>query len=136
MKQGEMKAFRRQERLFFLLAGIYYCSFCSLFGYIVSIFLAYGYSEVQCGWLTTIEYAVILVIDPVYGYLMDQHIPPKKMFIGLLLCSFLLNLFLPMSLRAGFVPTAIMVVFISVFDLSISHVIDAWVNSTDRKSVV
>ena len=42
----------RRSHHMFLLEGVYFISFCTLYAYTVTILLEYGYTEVQCGYIT------------------------------------------------------------------------------------
>lgn len=65
----------------FLLEGAYFVSFCSLYAYTVTILLDYGYTEVQCGYITMLQYLVMMIAGPIYGRLIDRSISPKWLFI-------------------------------------------------------
>ena len=60
----------------FLLEGAYFVSFCSLYAYTVTILLDYGYTEVQCGYITMLQYLVMMIAGPIYGRLIDRSISP------------------------------------------------------------
>ena len=49
-RKGESSMSRSHHM--FLLEGAYFVSFCSLYAYTVTILLDYGYTEVQCGYIT------------------------------------------------------------------------------------
>ena len=61
----------------FLLEGAYFVSFCSLYAYTVTILLDYGYTEVQCGYITMLQYLVMMIAGPIYGRLIDRSISPQ-----------------------------------------------------------
>ncbi len=85
----------RNNGRFFLLQVLFWAAYCVLFGYTVTIFGAYGYSAQACGIVTTLQYIVLLVAQPVYGYLMDNLVSPKWFFVGLMVLGGLGALGLP-----------------------------------------
>ena len=62
----------------FLLEGVYFISFCTLYAYTVTILLEYGYTEVQCGYITMLQYVMMTIAGPVYGRMIDRGLSPKS----------------------------------------------------------
>ena len=79
----------------FLLEGAYFVSFCSLYAYTVTILLDYGYTEVQCGYITMLQYLVMMIAGPIYGRLIDRSISPKWLFIILVAGGMIVTPLLP-----------------------------------------
>ena len=86
----------------FLLEGAYFVSFCSLYAYTVTILLDYGYTEVQCGYITMLQYLVMMIAGPIYGRLIDRSISPKWLFIILVAGGMIVTPLLPSVLAAAF----------------------------------
>lgn len=80
----------------FLLEGAYFVSFCSLYAYTVTILLDYGYTEVQCGYITMLQYLVMMIAGPIYGRLIDRSISPKWLFIILVSGGMIVTPLLPL----------------------------------------
>ena len=112
----------------FLLEGAYFISFCSLYAYTVTILLDYGYTEVQCGYITMLQYLVMMIAGPIYGRLIDRSISPKWLFIILAAGGMIVTPLLPFCFGKGFVWTMLSFSVVSALDYCAASVIDAWIN--------
>lgn len=117
-----------RRRHMFLLEGAYFISFCSLYAYTVTILLDYGYTEVQCGYITMLQYLVMMIAGPIYGRLIDRSISPKWLFIILAAGGMIVTPLLPFCFGKGFVWTMISFSVVSALDYCAASVIDAWIN--------
>lgn len=117
-----------RRRHMFLLEGAYFISFCSLYAYTVTILLDYGYTEVQCGYITMLQYLVMMIAGPIYGRLIDRSISPKWLFIILAAGGMLVTPLLPFCFGKGFVWTMLSFSVVSALDYCAASVIDAWIN--------
>lgn len=117
-----------RRRHMFLLEGAYFISFCSLYAYTVTILLDYGYSEVQCGYITMLQYLVMMIAGPIYGRMIDRSTSPKRLFIILSAGGMAITPLLPFCFGKGFVWTMLSFSAISALDYCASSVIDTWIN--------
>ncbi len=117
-----------RRRHMFLLEGAYFISFCSLYAYTVTILLDYGYTEVQCGYITMLQYLVMMIAGPIYGRLIDRSISPKWLFIILAAGGMIVTPLLPFCFGKGFVWTMLSFSIVSALDYCAASVIDAWIN--------
>lgn len=112
----------------FLLEGVYFISFCTLYAYTVTILLEYGYTEVQCGYITMLQYVMMSIAGPVYGRMIDRGLSPKKLFIILAAGGIIVTPLLPVCFAKGFSLTMISFGIISALDFCGATVIDTWIN--------
>lgn len=112
----------------FLLEGVYFISFCTLYAYTVTILLEYGYTEVQCGYITMLQYVMMTIAGPVYGRMIDRGLSPKKLFIILAAGGIIVTPLLPVCFAKGFPWTMISFGIISALDFCGATVIDTWIN--------
>lgn len=112
----------------FLLEGVYFISFCTLYAYTVTILLEYGYTEVQCGYITMLQYLMMTIAGPVYGRMIDRGLSPKKLFIILAAGGIIVTPLLPICFAKGFSLTMISFGIISALDFCGATVIDTWIN--------
>ena len=112
----------------FLLEGVYFISFCTLYAYTVTILLEYGYTEVQCGYITMLQYVMMTIAGPVYGRMIDRGLSPKKLFIILAAGGIIVTPLLPVCFARGFSLTMISFGIISALDFCGATVIDTWIN--------
>lgn len=112
----------------FLLEGVYFISFCTLYAYTVTILLVYGYTEVQCGYITMLQYVMMTIAGPVYGRMIDRGLSPKKLFIILAAGGIIVTPLLPVCFAKGFSLTMISFGIISALDFCGATVIDTWIN--------
>ena len=112
----------------FLLEGVYFISFCTLYAYTVTILLEYGYIEVQCGYITMLQYVMMTIAGPVYGRMIDRGLSPKKLFIILAAGGIIVTPLLPVCFAKGFSLTMISFGIISALDFCGATVIDTWIN--------
>lgn len=112
----------------FLLEGVYFISFCTLYAYTVTILLEYGYTEVQCGYITMLQYVMMTIAGPVYGRMIDRELSPKKLFIILAAGGIIVTPLLPVCFAKGFSLTMISFGIISALDFCGATVIDTWIN--------
>lgn len=112
----------------FLLEGVYFISFCTLYAYTVTILLEYGYTEVQCGYITMLQYVMMTIAGPVYGRMIDRGLSPKKLFIILAAGGIIVTPLLPVCFAKGFSWTMISFGIISALDFCGATVIDTWIN--------
>ncbi|MEG0540995.1 MAG: MFS transporter [Angelakisella sp.] len=118
--------FRRSNLGFFVLEGFFWASYCTIFGFTVTILREYGFSAAVCGTVTTLQCAVIMFIQPLYGYLVDNVTTPKKGFIGVMAVGTLAAVPLPWIFRMGAVVVVLYMTFISMFVYSAGSMVDAW----------
>lgn len=111
---------------FFLLQGLYWASYCVLFGYTVTIFSAYGYSAQMCGVITTLQYLVPMAVQPLYGYLIDNVISPKWFCVGMMAASGGCALLLPYMFTQSAPVIIGYFLFLSLFLFCGSGVVDTW----------
>lgn len=112
----------------FLLEGVYFISFCTLYAYTVTILLEYGYTEVQCGYITMLQYMMMTIAGPIYGRMIDRGLSPKKLFIILAAGGIIVTPLLPVCFAKGFSLTMISFGIISALDFCGATVIDTWIN--------
>ena len=112
----------------FLLEGVYFISFCTLYAYTVTILLEDGYTEVQCGYITMLQYVMMTIAGPVDGRMIDRGLSPKKLFIILAAGGIIVTPLLPVCFAKGFSLTMISFGIISALDFCGATVIDTWIN--------
>ena len=124
---------KTREQKLFLMEGIFFVAFCSLYAYVTSIMLEYGYNEVQCGVVGMLQYLVMMVAGPVYDQLIDRGLSPKKLFFVLTVCGMAATPLLPLAFSHGFGWTMLAVSVVSCLDFCCTNVIDTWVTLVIRR---
>ncbi|MEG2073695.1 MAG: MFS transporter, partial [Angelakisella sp.] len=118
--------FRRSNLGFFVLQGLFWACYCTIFGFTVTILREYGFSAEICGIVTTLQCVVFMLIQPVYGYLADNVSTPKKAFIIIIAVGTAAALPLPKIFTMGVVVVVLYMTFISLFVYSACNLLDAW----------
>lgn len=124
--------FSETNRGFFLLEGLYWSAYCVLFAFTVTIFSAYGYSTAICGVVATLQYIVLLVGQPLYGYIIDHLLSPKRFFILLTAADIVFSFALPYVFSQGLWVLLPYYVVFSFFNFSAYSVVDTWAIEVDN----
>lgn len=126
--------FKRGNLGFFILEGCFWASYCTVFGFTVTILRAYGYSAEVCGMVTTLQCVVVMLVQPIYGYLMDSVTTPKKGFIAVITAGTLVALPMPWIFKMGAMVVVIYMTFVSLFIYSAGSLLDAWAVAVINKT--
>lgn len=119
-------SFRRSNLGFFVLQGLFWASYCPLFGYVVTILRHYGYSAEVCGTVTTLQCIAMMVIQPVYGYIVDRFTTPKRGFIIIMSVGVVLALPLVWVFEQAAWFAVLYLTLLGMFVYSAGPVVDTW----------
>lgn len=118
--------FRRSNLGFLCMDGLFWATYCTVFGFVVTILLEYGFSSEICGLITTLQCVVIMLVQPFYGFLVDRIISPKWGFIGIMVLGTLFAVPLPWIFRMDSWVVIVYITFLSLFTYSGGAVADTW----------
>lgn len=118
--------FRRGNLGFFTLQGCFMATYCTIFGFTVTILLEYGFSSGFCGIITMLQCVVLMLIQPVYGYLVDHFISPKKGFIAIISIGTVLAIPLAAVFRMSATVVVVYMTLLSMFTFSAGALLDHW----------
>lgn len=119
-------SFRRGNLGFFVVEGLFWAAYCTLFGFTVTILRAYGFSAQLCGVVTTAQCILLMLAQPVYGYIIDHIISPKRGFICIMAAGMVFSLPLPWIFGLPVWFSAGYMSFLALFVYSGGLVVDAW----------
>lgn len=119
-------SFRRGNLGFFLLEGGFWATYCTIYGFMVTILREYGFSSEICGLVTTLQCVVIMLIQPVYGYLVDQVTTPKRGFLTVMVLGLVFAAPLPWVFRLSAPLVIAYLTFLALFIYSGGALADAW----------
>lgn len=127
-------SFKRSNLGFFVLEGFFWAAYCTVFAFTVTILREYGFSAEICGIVTTLQCVVFMLIQPIYGYLVDSVTTPKKGFIAVIAVGTLAAVPLPWIFKMGAGIVVVYMTFISFFIYSAGSLLDAWAVAVINKT--
>ncbi len=127
-----LKDFRCSNIGFFTVMGLYFAGFCVLYGYMVNILLWYGFTEIQCGTIATLQSVAFMAVQPVYGYIIDNFLSAKKLLIIVATIGAIMSAFLPVVLELEFAYVMIYMTVLSLFYSSSTPIMDTWAVSVSN----
>lgn len=123
---------RGQNILLACLQCFYWSSSALYFGYLVMYLTEKGYSEFYCGLAQTVIAILIMVAQPLVGYITDTFIPYKKFILGGMGLAILTTYLLPATWAVF--PVALLCMLLQALTVqTASPVIDSWTIALRRK---
>ena len=127
-------SFKRSNLGFFLMDGMFFASYCAMFGFTTTILLDYGYTVAQCGMVNTLQFVVFMLNQPIYGYLLDNVISAKKLLMVMILGGITMAAFLPWVFTQGVLVVTGYITIMSFFIFSGGPITDTWVIAVINKT--
>ena len=132
---GKTKSkFSQSNRGFFMMEGLFLACYCSIYGFTISILLEYGYTPAQCGVVTMLQNLAYMLVQPIYGYLIDTRISAKKLLIINNLISAVMVLFLPFVFTQNSGIVFLYLTVMAFFAFSNVPVADTWIVTIINKT--
>jgi len=111
-----------------LIQGIYWFGFCTYSAFMVTTLIDYGWSASAATWAMTAMSVIIVLVQPIYGYISDKYLSDKKLSVLLLALAVICYLSLPFSLASGSKPIVLInMIGITITGTQISGLLDAWI---------
>jgi len=106
----------------------YWFGYCTYIAFIVTTLIDHGWSATAATACMTVMSVIVMVMQPVFGYLCDKYLSEKKLSVILLSLTVACLLFLPFSLRSESTPLILInMIGITVAGTQVGSLIDAWI---------
>lgn len=109
-----------------LVHSLFWASYCAFSSFIVTMLTDYGYSSATATAMMTASSVLSFIAQPVSGYICDNFIPHKWVYIVLTICALPTMVLMPMLLFSP-VLTLISMLLFTVFMVQMPGLLDAWV---------
>ena len=111
-----------------LFQGVYWFGFCTYYAFLVTTLIDHGWSAGAAAASITVMSVIILLVQPVIGFICDKYLSEKKLSVILLTLAAIFLFLLPFSLNYG---NNILVLFnmigISITGVQVAGLLDAWI---------
>ena len=111
-----------------LLQAVYWFGICTYMAFMVITLIDYGWSAGAATGAMTAMSVIVMLVQPIYGFISDKYFSEKKLSIILLALTAACFFLLPFSLNSG--NTALVLINmagITVTGVQISGLLDAWI---------
>jgi len=110
------------------LIVFYWFGICTYIAFMVTTLMDHGWSDSAAAGAMTAMSVIILLVQPVYGYISDKFFSEKKLTVILLAVSAVCFLLLPLSLRSGSMVLVVMnMIGVTATGMQIAGLLDAWI---------
>ena len=109
-----------------LVHSLFWASYCAYSSFIVTMLTDYGYSSATATAMMTATSVLSFIAQPVSGYICDNYIPHKWVYIILTICAIPTMVLMPHLLFSP-VLTMISMLLFTVFMVQMPGLLDAWV---------
>lgn len=116
---------KRLNLKFSLLQGSYWSASCMIFAFLVTYLSHHGYRTLHIGLIMTILSLTTFILQPVIGYVNDNYISEKKLYIIFSILA-IPSLFLMQSTVSVFWAFIVTSILTSVFIRQFPALIDSW----------
>lgn len=109
-----------------LVQSLFWGSYCAYSSFIVTMLTDYGYASATATAMMTATSVLSFIAQPVSGYICDNYISHKKVYIALTICALPTMVLLPHVLFSPALTMALMLLF-TIFMVQMPGLLDAWV---------
>jgi len=111
-----------------LVQAIYWFGYCTYSAFMVTTLIDYGWSAGAATVAMTAMSIIIMLVQPIYGYICDKYFSEKKLSVLLLALSVICYLLLPFSLASGNKPIVLInMVGVTITGTQVCGLLDAWI---------
>ncbi len=115
-----------------LVQSLFWASYCAYCGFIVTMLTDYGYPSATATAMMTATSVLSFIAQPVSGYICDNYLSHKKVYITLTICALPTMVLLSYLLFSPVLTLVLMLLF-TIFMVQMPGLLDAWViGLTDR----
>ena len=109
-----------------LVQALFWASYCAYSSFIVNMLTDYGYPSATATGMMTATSVLSFIAQPVSGYICDNFISHKRVYIALTICALPTMVLLSHCLFSPALTMALMLLF-TVFMVQMPGLLDAWV---------
>ena len=109
-----------------LVQALFWASYCAYSSFIVNMLTDYGYPSATATGMMTATSVLSFIAQPVSGYICDNFISHKRVYIALTICALPTMVLLSHCLFSPVLTMALMLLF-TVFMVQMPGLLDAWV---------
>ena len=109
-----------------LVPALFWAPYCASSSYIVNMLTDYGYPSATATGMMTATSVLSFIAQPVSGYICDNFISHKRVYIALTICALPTMVLLSRCLFSPVLTMALMLLF-TVFMVQMPGLLDAWV---------
>ena len=109
-----------------LVQALFWASYCAYSSFIVNMLTDYGYPSATATGMMTATSVLSFIAQPVSGYICDNFISHKRVYIALTICALPTMVLLSRCLFSPVLTMALMLLF-TVFMVQMPGLLDAWV---------
>jgi oligosaccharide:H+ symporter len=111
-----------------LLLGVFWFGLCTYTAFMVTTLIDYGWPASAATGAMTVMSIIIMLVQPIYGYISDKYLSEKKLVVLLLALATICYLLLPFSLTSGSkLIVLINMIGITITGIQIGGLMDAWI---------
>jgi len=111
-----------------LIQAVYWFGYCTYSAFMITTLIDYGWSASAATWAMTAMSIIIMLVQPIYGYISDKYLSDKKLSILLLALAAIGYLFLPFSLASGSTSVVLInMIGITMTGNQVWSLLDAWI---------
>ena len=111
-----------------LFQAIFWFGFCTYMAFMVTTLIDYGWSASAATGAITAMSVIIMLVQPVYGYISDKYLSEKKLSVVLLVLTVVFLLLMPLSLDSGNKLLVLLnMIGITVTGTQVGGLMDSWI---------
>ena len=124
----DKSAIRRLTIHGMLLEAVFWFGFSTYVAFMVTTLIDYGWSSSAAAGVMTAMSVIVILVQPVYGYIGDNFLSEKKLSVLLLALTVICFLLLPLSLRSGSTLLVLLnIIGITITGTQVGGLMDAWI---------
>ena len=111
-----------------LFQGVYWFGFCTYIAFLVTTLIDYGWSAASAAGVITAMSVIVMLVQPVIGFICDKYLSEKKLSVVLLALAAILFFLLPFSFNSGSSTLVLInMMGITVTGIQVAGLLDAWI---------
>jgi len=111
-----------------LIQALYWFGYCTYSAFMVTTLIDYGWSTTAATWAMTAMSIIVMLVQPISGYISDKYLSDKKLSVLLLALAVICYLLLPFSLASGSKPIILInMIGITISGTQVNGLLDAWI---------
>ena len=111
-----------------LLQAVFWFGICAYFAFMVTTLIDHGWSQSAAAGLMTAMSVIVILIQPVYGFLSDRYFSEKKLSVAMLALGVVFFSLMPFSLNSGNRTLVVVnMIAITVTGAQVGSLMDAWI---------
>jgi MFS transporter, PPP family, 3-phenylpropionic acid transporter len=111
-----------------LIQAVFWFALCTYSAFMVTTLIDYGWSAGAATLAMTAMSIIIMLVQPIYGYICDKYHLEKKLSVFLMALAVICFLLLPFSLASGSKPIVLInMIGITITGTQIAGLLDAWI---------